>query len=577
MIVCKLQLRTAAKNGGNEMAQLTGSQILVKSLEKAGVKTIFGLPGGQIIPFYNALYDASFNNILVRHEQAAAHAADGYSRASGKVGVCLATSGPGATNLVTGIATAYMDSVPLVAITGQVPVSVLGTDAFQEADVIGGTMSFIKHSLQVHDPEKIPDAVKKAFYIASTSRPGPVLIDVPSNVQIARGEFNWPSKLNLPGYHPNETVDLEKLEDAVAVLSKAERPVIYAGGGVIRSGASKHLMTIADKLNAPVVTTLMGKGAIPESHPRALGMAGMHGTPVANRALQAADVILAIGTRLSDRTTGGAASFAPNATMIHIDRDPAEVDKRILTDVWLIGDAAKALKILTAELPSISPARKKWDEYIESVKRNEPMPQQEFSGAITPWQILETLNDITKGDITLTTEVGQHQMWAAQYFRVEEPNHFVTSGGLGTMGFGFPAAMGAYFARPNRPVICIAGDGSFMMNIQELDTCSRYNIPVKVFIFNNSCLGMVRQWQELFYDRRYSSTLYPHDPDFVKIAEGMGVSGIRVEKPEEVSCAIEKALKTPGAVVVDFKIPQEACVFPMVESGGCLDNMIFSK
>ena len=453
--------------------KLTGAQILVKSLEAEKVSTIFGLPGGQVIPLYNALYDAKFNNILVRHEQAAAHAADGYSRASERVGVCIATSGPGATNLVTGIATAYMDSVPMVAITGQVPVTVLGTDAFQEADIIGGTMSFIKHSLQIHNPDDIPAMIKKAFYIASTGRPGPVLVDLPSNVQTAEGEFVWPKKLSLPGYHPDELNNLDKLDEAVSALEKAKRPVIYAGGGVLRSHASKQLSAIAKQLNAPVVTTLMGKGALPESHPHVLGMAGMHGTPVSNRALQAADVILAIGTRLSDRTTGSSETFAPKAKIIHIDRDPAEVDKRIVTDIWLIGDAGKILTALSKALTPKIPERKEWYAFLDKIKKKEPMPQQAFPGAITPWQVLETLNEVTKGDITLTTEVGQHQMWAAQYFRVEEPNHFITSGGLGAMGFGFPAAMGAHFARPDRPVVCIAGDGSFMMNIQELDTCAR--------------------------------------------------------------------------------------------------------
>ena len=560
-----------------QMAQLTGAEILVKSLEAERVDTIFGLPGGQVIPLYNALYDAKFNNILVRHEQAAAHAADGYSRAGGKVGVCIATSGPGATNLVTGIATAYMDSIPLVAITGQVPTSILGTDAFQEADIIGGTMSVIKHSLQVHEPSLIPDTIKKAFYIASSGRPGPVLVDLPSNVQTAMGEFCWPDKIDLPGYHPDENVNLDKLDEAVSMIEKAKRPVIYAGGGVILSHAARELRALAEKLNMPVVTTLMGKGAFPETHPKSLGMAGMHGTPVANRALMSADVIIAIGTRLSDRTTGSAQTFAPDAKIIHIDRDPAEVDKRIATDVWLIGDAANVLTTLSKAIKKKSFARDAWFSKLAKVRRDETVPTPKITGEVTPWQILETLNTITKGDITLTTDVGQHQMGAAQFFTMDEPNHFITSGGLGTMGFGFPAAMGAYFARPTRPVVCIAGDGSFMMNIQELDTCARYNIPVKVFVFNNSCLGMVRQWQELFYEKRYSSTLYPRDPDFVKIAEGMGVAGLRVEKPQQVKRAIEKALSIDGPVVVDFKIPQDLCVFPMVRANDCLDNMIFCK
>jgi len=556
---------------------LTGAEILVKSLEAEHVDTIFGLPGGQVIPLYNALYDAKFNNILVRHEQAASHAADGYSRAGNKVGVCIATSGPGATNLVTGIATAYMDSIPMVAITGQVPTSVLGTDAFQEADIIGGTMSVIKHSLQVHDPEMIPDAIKKAFYIASTGRPGPVLVDLPSNVQVATGKFVWPEEINLPGYNPDANINFDKLDEAVSLIENAKRPVIYAGGGVILSHASKELRAFADKLNIPVVTTLMGKGAFPETNEKSLGMAGMHGTPVANLALMSADVIVAIGTRLSDRTTGSVATFAPDAKIVHIDRDPAEVDKRIETDVWLIGDAASAITTLSKAISKRKFNRDDWFKKLNKIKVEKPLPRPDYPGAITPWQILETLNNVTKGDLTLTTEVGQHQMWAAQFFTMDEPNHFITSGGLGTMGYGFPAAMGAYYARPNRPVVCIAGDGSFMMNIQELDTCARYNIPVKVFIMNNSCLGMVRQWQELFYDKRYSSTLYPRDPNFVKIAEGMGVAGIRVDKPKQVQAAVEKALATDGPVVVDFRIPQDVCVFPMVPAGGCIENMIFCK
>jgi len=556
---------------------LTGAQILVKSLEAEHVDTIFGLPGGQVIPLYNALYDAKFNNILVRHEQAAAHAADGYSRAGSKVGVCIATSGPGATNLVTGIATAYMDSIPMVAITGQVPTSVLGTDAFQEADIIGGTMSVIKHSLQVHEPEMIPDTIKKAFYIASTGRPGPVLVDLPSNVQVATGKFVWPEKIELPGYNPDSNVNFDKLDEAVSMIENAKRPVIYAGGGVILSHASKELRAFVEKLNIPVVTTLMGKGAFPETHPKSLGMAGMHGTPVANLALMGADVIIAIGTRLSDRTTGSVATFAPAAKIIHIDRDPAEVDKRVGTDVWLIGDAANAITTLSKAISKRKFNRDDWFKKLDKIKAEHPLPRPDYPGAITPWQILDTLNQATKGDVTLTTEVGQHQMWAAQFFTMDEPNHFITSGGLGTMGYGFPAAMGAYYARPNRPVVCIAGDGSFMMNIQELDTCARYNIPVKVFVMNNSCLGMVRQWQELFYESRYSSTLYPRDPNFVKIAEGMGVAGIRVDKPEQVQGAVEKALATDGPVVVDFRIPQDLCVFPMVPAGGCLEDMIFCK
>ena len=560
------------------MAKMNGAQMVVKSLEAEGVDTIFGLPGGTVIHLYDAIFDSKINHVLMRHEQAAAHAADGYARVSGKPGVCIATSGPGATNLVTGIATANLDSVPLVAITGQVATTVIGTDAFQEADILGATIPIVKHSMQVRTPEQIAPAVKKAFYIASTGRPGPVLIDVPADVQKGFGEFVYPDSISFPGYHPERDADLTRLDEAVSLLEHAERPVIFAGGGVIVSGAAGKLTEMAEKLEIPVVTSLLGKGAFPESHPLglSLGMAGMHGHPVANRALMTADVILAIGSRFSDRTTGKRSSFASEAKIIHIDLDPAEIDKAIGSEVWLVGDAGKIIDAITGSMKKKYFDRSHWLEELEMIRQKEPLPRNEYAGEIAPWQVIETLREITGGKSVLTTEVGQHQMWAALHYKVEEPRRFVTSGGLGTMGFGFPSAIGAALACPRQHVCCIAGDGSFMMNIQELDTCARYNIPVKVFILNNSCLGMVRQWQQLFYEHRYSNTIYNRNPDFVKIAEGMGVSGFSATRPDEVRKTIEAALKVPGPALVDFRIPQGALVLPMVPPGGSIDKMILN-
>ncbi len=560
------------------MVKMNGAQMVVKSLEAEGVDTMFGLPGGTVIHLYDAIYDSKINHVLMRHEQAASHAADGYARVSGKPGVCIATSGPGATNLVTGIATANLDSVPLVAITGQVATTVIGTDAFQEADIMGATIPIVKHSMQVRTPEQIPTAIKKAFYIASTGRPGPVLIDVPADVQKGFGEFEYPDKISFLGYDPERGSDLSQLDAAVSLLEHAERPVIFAGGGVIRSGAAGKLTQFAEKLEIPVVTSLLGKGAFPESHPLglSLGMAGMHGHPVANRALMTADVILAIGSRFSDRSTGKRSSFASEAKIIHIDLDPAEIDKAIGSEVWLVGDAGKIIDAINSSMKKKYFDRSNWLEELEMIRQKEPLPRNEYPGEIAPWQIIESLREITGGKSVLTTEVGQHQMWAALHYRVEEPRRFVTSGGLGTMGFGFPAAIGAALACPDQHVCCIAGDGSFMMNIQELDTCARYNIPVKVFILNNSCLGMVRQWQQLFYEHRYSNTIYNRNPDFVKIAEGMGVSGFSATRPEEVRKTIEAALSVPGPALVDFRIPQGALVLPMVPPGGSIDKMILN-
>ena len=560
------------------MAKMNGAQMVVKALEDEGVSTVFGLPGGTVIHLYDALYDSKLNHILMRHEQAASHAADGYARTSGKPGVCIATSGPGATNLVTGIATANLDSSPMVAITGQVATTVIGTDAFQEADIIGASLPLVKHSFQVRTPDAIQSTIHKAFYIASTGRPGPVLIDVPADVQKGMGDYNFSTELSFMGYHPENLWDVSQLDSAVSLIEHAERPVIFAGGGIIRSGASQQLIDFALKYDIPVTTTLLGKGGFPESHESglSLGMAGMHGHPAANRALMGADVIIAIGSRFSDRTTGNRQRFAADAKIIHIDLDAAEIDKAIETDVWLVGDAARVLDTLMAALGKKIADHTAWNRHLAEVRVKEPMPHNKYNGEIAPWQALEELRSLTGGSAIVTTEVGQNQMWTAQYFNVEAPRRFLSSGGLGTMGFGFPAAIGAAYACPEQPVWCVAGDGSLMMNIQELDTCARYNIPVKIMLLNNACLGNVRQWQEFFYNHRYSNTIYNRTPDFVKLSESMGVPAFSASRPEDLRKTLEAAMAEPGPALVDIRIPQSALVLPMVYPGDSIDNMVLS-
>lgn len=560
------------------MAKMNGAQMVVKALEDEGVTTIFGLPGGTVLHLYDALYDSKMEHILMRHEQAAAHAADGYARASGKTGVCIATSGPGATNLVTGIATANLDSSPIVALTGQVATTLIGTDAFQEADIVGASLPLVKHSFQVRTPEQIQQTIHKAFHIASSGRPGPVLVDIPADVQKGMGDYEFSSRLDFMGYHPENIYNASQLDKAVELIEHAERPVIFAGGGVICSGAAKKLAAFAVKYNIPVTTTLLGKGAFPESHESglSLGMAGMHGYPVANRALMAADLIIAIGTRFSDRTTGKRDHFATNAKIIHIDMDEAEIDKAITSDVWLIGDAGRVLDALASGMNKKSADHSEWNRLLSEIRIKEPMPHSEYGKEIAPWQIFEALHDITGGRAVVTTEVGQNQMWAAQHLRIEAPRRFITSGGLGTMGFGFPAAIGAAFVCREQPVCCIAGDGSLMMNIQELDTCARYNIPVKVILLNNACLGNVRQWQQFFYNHRYSNTIYSRSPDYVRLAEAMGVAGYSASTTEDLHPVLEKALTEPGPALIDVRIPQGALIMPMVYPGNALNEMVMA-
>lgn len=550
---------------------MTGSQILIESLKKQGVEVIFGYPGGQVLPLFDALYDAPFRFILTRHEQAAAHAADGYSRATGKVGVCIATSGPGATNLITGIANAYMDSIPMIAITGQVKSWLIGNDAFQEADVTGITRPITKHNYLVKDIKDLARIVAEAFYIASSGRPGPVLIDIPSDIQQAEHEFNWPESIEMRSYKPTLFGHPGQIKKAVKAIVSSKKPIIYAGGGVITAGGHNELREFAEKINAPVTLTLMGLGAFPGNHPLFLGMLGMHGTAYANYATMNADLIIAVGARFDDRVTGKLATFAKNARIIHIDVDPSSISKNVPVDIPIVGDAKNVLGQILEEIKK-TPDTAEWLKTVEAWRKKHPLTYQ-YKGKINPQYVIEQIGEVTKGEAIITTEVGQHQMWAAQWYKVLHPRSFISSGGLGTMGFGFPAAMGAKMGCPEKTVFDIAGDGSIQMNIQELATCVCNKIPVKVAILNNGWLGMVRQWQELFYKHRYSHTCM-FNPDFVKVAEAYGGVGIRVTKKEDVRPAIEKAIAADNIVFIDFHVEPEENVFPMVPAGESIDKMI---
>jgi acetolactate synthase-1/2/3 large subunit len=552
--------------------KLTGSKILIECLRKEGVEIIFGYPGGQVLPIFDALYDSPLKLLLVRHEQAAAHAADGYARATGKVGVCLATSGPGATNLVTGIATAYMDSVPMVAITGQVKSFLIGNDAFQEADITGITRPITKHNYLVEDIKDLARVVKEAFHIASTGRPGPVLIDIPSDIQMAEHEFVYPEKVDIRGYNPSYEGHPGQIKRAAKAISEAKRPVIYAGGGVISSGASEELIELAEKNSIPVTLTLLGLGAFPSSHKLSLGMLGMHGTAYANHSIMESDLIIAVGARFDDRVTGKVDTFAPHAKVIHIDIDPTSVSKSVDVDVPIVGDAKTILKELNQHVKK--PDTSAWLAQIDEWKKKFPLKYKD-DDHLRPQYVIEQICDVTKGEAVICTEVGQHQMWAAQFYKYNKPRSIISSGGLGTMGYGFPAAIGAKIGRPKEIVFDIAGDGSIQMNIQELATAVANKIPVKIAILNNSFLGMVRQWQELFYKRRYSYTcLNCANPDFVKLAESYGAVGMRITKKEDVRAAIEKAIKIDNVVMMDFVVEREENVFPMVPAGQAINQMI---
>ncbi len=550
----------------------TGSQILVDALIREGVVYVFGIPGGAVLPLFDALYESPIKFILTRHEQGAGHAADGYARATGKVGVCVVTSGPGATNLTTAIATAYMDSIPMVAITGQVKTFLIGNDAFQEADIIGITRPVTKHSYLVRDVKELARTVKEAFYIANTGRRGPVLIDLPVDVTMGECEDIIPIEVDLPGYKPTYEGNIRQIKNAADVINSSRQTVVYTGGGIIASDSAQELLELAEKGNLPVTTTLMGLGGFPEDHKFSLGMLGMHGTAYANFAVTESDVLVAIGARFDDRITGKLDEFAPNAKIIHIDIDPASISKSIKVHIPIVGDAKLILQELNKHIRFNE--RKEWFDKIKSWKKNNPLSYKCEGSVIKPQYVIEQICDVGRDNIIITTEVGQNQMWAAQYFTFTKPRTFLSSGGLGTMGYGFPAAIGAQLGCPDKIVVDIAGDGSIQMNIQELSTAARLNIPVKVAILNNGYLGMVRQWQELFYDKRYSNVTLNGNPDFVKLAEAYGAVGFLVEKKEDVRPTIEKAFSTKKPVLMDFRIDPCENVFPMVPAGQAIHRMI---
>lgn len=552
--------------------KLTGAEIIVKALEAEGVEVVFGYPGGAVLPLYDKLYDSSIRHILVRHEQGAAHAADGYARATGKPGVCIATSGPGATNLVTGIANAYMDSIPIIALTGQVAVSAIGRDSFQEADITGITLPIVKHSYLVKDVRQLAPAIRSAFHIATTGRPGPVLIDLPKDVTLAQAEFEYPPQISFRGYRLPEKYSATQIYQAAKAIGESRRPVIYAGGGVVSSGAARELLELAEKAQIPVTTTLLGKGAFPETHPLSLGMLGMHGTKYANYAVSYSDLIIAVGARFDDRVTGRLDTFAPHAQVIHIDIDPAEIGKNVRVHYPLVGDVKEVLRDL---IPRVEvPQTREWLEQIAQWKAEHPLTYANEEGILKPQYVIEQIWEVTKGEAVITTEVGQNQMWAAQYYKAIHPRTFISSGGLGTMGFGLPAAIGAQVGRPDAVVFDIAGDGSIQMTSQELATAVQFRLPINIAILNNRYLGMVRQWQELFHGRRYSQTDLADTPDFVKLAEAYGAEGIRVTRAEEVRPALEQAIASPKPVVIDFVIAREENVFPMVPPGESLTKML---
>ncbi|UCH12365.1 MAG: biosynthetic-type acetolactate synthase large subunit [Candidatus Omnitrophota bacterium] len=553
--------------------KLTGAKILIESLIKEKVDVMFGYPGGVVLPIFDVLYDAKIRFILTRHEQAAAHAADGYARATGRVGVCIATSGPGATNLVTGIATAYMDSVPIVAITGQVKTHLIGSDAFQEADITGITRPITKHNYLVKDVKDLARTIKEAFHIARTGRPGPVVIDLPVDVTLQEAEFEYPESIDIRTYKPTCEAHLGQIKKAAKAIKASKKPIIYAGGGIIISGAAEELTEFAHKTNIPVTTTLLGLGAFPQTDPLSLDMLGMHGTVYANHAVMDSDLIIAIGARFDDRVTGRLDNFAPFAKIIHIDIDPSSVSKNVKVDIPIVADAKDALKrlIRIVQRPEISD----WLKQIEDWKEKYPLKYKDDGDKIKPQYVVEQIYEATGGEAIICTEVGQNQMWAAQYFTYTKPRTYISSGGLGTMGYGFPAAIGAQIGCPEKKVFDIAGDGSIQMNIQELATAVANKLPVKIAILNNYYLGMVRQWQELFYKRRYSYTFLKEGcPDFVKVAQAYGATGINVTKKDGVRKAIDEALKAEGPVFLNFKVHEEENVFPMVPAGEAINRMI---
>jgi acetolactate synthase-1/2/3 large subunit len=570
--------------------KMPGAKMVVEALKHEGVEVVFGYPGGTIMPFFDFIHRENIRMILTRHEQGAVHAADGYARATGKVGVCVATSGPGATNLVTGIATANMDSIPIVAITGQVPVDMIGNDAFQEADIIGISRPITKHSYLVRDVADIPRIVKEAFHIARTGRPGPVLVDLPKDVSVATGDFRYPEHVDIRGYNPVVSGNSQAIEEAMDLVRSAKRPLIYAGGGVITAGASGELTAFARKAGIPVTLTLMGLGAFPGTDPLFLGMLGMHGTVAANQAACECDLMIGIGARFDDRVTGRLSQFAPKAKIVHVDIDPASISKNVVVDVPIVGDAKEIVRQML-ELGEPLPIDS-WREELMATKRDNPLTYRQDCPVIKPQYVVEKIYELTGGEAIITTEVGQNQMWAAHYFRYDRPRTFLSSGGLGTMGYGFPAAIGAQVAFPDRIIFDIAGDGSIQMKIQELATAVLNELPVNIAILNNGYLGMVRQWQELFFDKTYAFSCLnqrpscprrcnspdngcpPYVPDFVKLAEAYGAMGIRVERPDDVEAAIREAIHSPKTVILEFIVAREENVYPMVPAGAGINEIM---
>jgi acetolactate synthase I/II/III large subunit len=561
--------------------KLTGAQILLQCLEREGVRDIFGYPGGVVLDIYDELTrHPQLNHILVRHEQAAVHAADGYARASRQVGVALVTSGPGATNTVTGIASAYMDSIPIVVLTGQVPTALIGNDAFQEVDIVGITRPCTKHNYLVKDIHKLAQTIHEAFHIARSGRPGPVLVDLPKDIIQASIKPSFPEEVKIKSYNPTYHANPRQVKRALELILQAKKPVLYTGGGIVLGDAYEELTKFAQTLQIPVTSTLMGLGGFPGTDPLWMGMLGMHGTYCANMSVSQADVLIAVGARFDDRVTGKLSEFAPHAKIIHVDIDPSSISKNVVVDIPIVGDCLDTLRQLNNLLHELPPrdwaaVRQPWLEVINHWSKEHPLTYTWSDTVIKPQYVVEKLYELTQGDAFITTEVGQNQMWAAQFYKFAKPRRLMTSGGLGVMGYGFPAAMGVQVAQPDATVIDIAGDGSIQMNIQELITVVENQLPVKIAILNNTFLGMVRQWQQLFYERRYSSTPMPA-PDFVKLAEAYGAVGLRATKPEEVEPVIRQALDTPRPVIMDFRVEPEECVMPMVPAGKAMHEMLLA-
>jgi acetolactate synthase-1/2/3 large subunit len=564
--------------------KMTGAEILLTMLKQEKVDTIFGFPGGVVLDIYDQIFKSDIRHVLVRHEQGAVHAADGYARASGNVGVCLVTSGPGATNTVTGIATAYMDSIPLVVFTGQVPTHLIGNDAFQEVDIVGITRPCTKHNYLVKDPNELAQTIREAFHIARSGRPGPVLVDIPKNVANAEIEFDPEKngkKIRIHSYNPTYEPNLRQLKKVVELIRNAQKPVLFGGGGIILSGAAQEFTKLARRTRIPVTASLMGLGGFPGSDDLWLGMPGMHGTYRANMALGECDLLVAVGVRFDDRVTGKTDTFCANAKIVHIDIDPTSIRKNVDVSVPVVGDCRLSLQSLNemlddVNLNNLESARRPWLQTIEQWKSTQPLAYEQGEDQIKPQYVVEKLYELSEGQAIITTEVGQNQMWAAQYYNFDQPNHFISSGGLGTMGFGLPAAIGAQIAYPDKLVVDIAGDGSIQMNIQEMATAVQFCLPVKVAILNNGFLGMVRQWQQLFYDRRYSCTCMEYAPDFAKLAEAFGAVGLRATKPSEVVPVLREAIKTPKPVIMDFVVEQEENVYPMVPAGKNITEMLLA-